>query len=70
VIRELDALRRHILSPAVRREFAESQAAVEAWERAHPVGLAETLDWVDQVRDLFGEPEVDRSVWVGDDYRL
>lgn len=53
-----------------RREFADSTRACEAWERAHPVSLEAILDWIDQLRAAFGEPEVDRTPWRGDDFRI
>jgi hypothetical protein len=34
------------------------------------VGLDAVLDWIDQLRALFGEPRVDRRVWRGSDFRL
>lgn len=58
------------LSEARRREFAESARVCEAWDRAHPVTLEGILDWIDQLRAAFGEPEVDRTPWRGDDFRI
>jgi hypothetical protein len=28
------------------------------------------LNWIDQLRTLFGDPPVDRRPWRGDDFRL
>ena len=58
------------LSEARRRDFDASLRACEAWDRAHPVTLEGVLDWIDQLRATFGEPEVDRTPWRGDDFRL
>lgn len=58
------------LSPEAREGFAASRRAVVAWERAHPAGIAELLDWVDQIRSLFGDPPVDRRPSRGEDFRL
>lgn len=61
-----------ILEDAVslRRDFAESARICEAWDRAHPVTLEGILDWIDQLRAAFGEPEVDRTPWRGEDFRV
>lgn len=67
---ELAEMREQALSPEAREGFAASRRAVAAWERAHPVDIAGILDWVDQLRALFGEPPVDRRPWRGDDFRL
>lgn len=67
---ELAEMREQALSPEAREGFAASRRAVAAWERAHPVDIAGILDWVDQLRSLFGDPPVDRRPWRGDDFRL
>ena len=67
---ELAEMREQALSPEAREGFAASRRAVAAWERAHPVDIAGILDWVDQLRALFGELPVDRRPWRGDDFRL
>jgi hypothetical protein len=59
-----------ILPASAREGFAASRRAVAAWERAHPVDIAGILDWVDQLRALFGDAPVDRRPWRGDDFRL
>jgi hypothetical protein len=59
-----------ILPPSAREAFDASRRAVAAWERAHPVDLAGILDWIDQLRALFGDPPVDQRPWRGDDFRL
>jgi hypothetical protein len=67
---ELDAMRRDGLSAELRRDFAASAAATEAWDRAHPQDVNATLDWIEQLRQVFGDPEVDRRPWRGNDFRL
>jgi len=68
--RELLELREDGLSESRRREFAESARICDAWDRAHPVTLEGVLDWIDQLREAFGEPEVNRTPWRGSDFRL
>lgn len=67
---ELEEMREQALSAEAREGFAGSRRAVAAWERAHPVDIPGILDWVDQLRSLFGDPPVDRRPWRGDDFRL
>lgn len=69
-VQELREIREDGLSETRRREFGESARICEAWDRAHPVTLEGVLDWIDQLRDAFGEPEVDRTPWRGSDFRL
>lgn len=57
-------------SESVRANFAASERACEAWERAHPTTLEGILDWIEQLRQLFGDPPVDRTPWKGDDFRI
>jgi hypothetical protein len=59
-----------ILAPSARVNLEASRRAVAEWERSHPIGIEETLDWVDQLRILFGDAPVDRRPWRGDDFRL
>ena len=68
--RSLEAWRDHALSDETRSDLRRSTATSEAWEREHPTSLASTLDWIDQLRSLFGEPPVERAPWRGDDYRF
>ncbi len=68
--REELAEMREVLSPEAREGFAASRRAVAAWERTHPTDIAGILDWVDQLRALFGDPPVDRSLWRGEDFRF
>jgi len=59
-----------ILPASARANFEASRRAVAEWERAHPIGIEAILDWIDQLRSLFGDPPVDRRPWRGDDFRL
>lgn len=68
--RELESMREEALSPEVREGFRRSAEAVEAMERERPTTLASTLDWIDQLRALFGDPPVDSRPWQGSDFRL
>jgi hypothetical protein len=70
--RELEEMRRDGLSAAVRERFhaAESRTAAWASEQRPQRGLADALDWIDELRRLFGDPEPDRTPWRGAEYRL
>jgi len=71
---ELEQLRADGLSEARRRDFRAAERAGEAWRRERSAGggagVEAVLDWIDQLREVFGEPEVDRRPWVGSDFRL
>ena len=68
---ELEEMRQEGLSADVRRRFEAAGRGVAAWERGGPrPGLAEVLDWVNSLRLVFGDPEVDRTPWRGNDFRL
>jgi hypothetical protein len=67
---ELEEMRRDALSDDARRAFRDSANAIQGWEREHPLDLADTLAWIDELRALFGDPPVDRSPWRGSDFRL
>ena len=67
---DLAEFRAEAFDPERTRAFAESARICEEWDRAHPVGLEGILDWIDQLRALFGDPPVDRTPWRGDDFRL
>jgi hypothetical protein len=58
------------LSPESRAEWAASARAVEAWDRAHPVSMEAILSFIDQLREMFGEPPVDRTPWRGDKFLI
>lgn len=63
-------MRRDGLSAEIRGDFEASAAAGEAWDRAHPMDVDATLDWIEQLRQAFGDPEPDRRPWRGSDFRL
>ncbi|MEE9280619.1 MAG: hypothetical protein V3V67_10635 [Myxococcota bacterium] len=63
-------MRRDADSPEIREEFRRSARAVRRWERDHPQDLAAILDWIEQLRQLFGDPEVNLEPWQGEDFRL
>ena len=72
---QLEEMRADGLSPEIRKAFAAAESAVDAWERERgrsqsQLGIEEMLDWIDQLRQVFGDPEVDRRPWIGDDFRL
>ena len=68
---ELESMREDGASKELRESFAAAERAVAEWEAATPrTGLDELLDWVDQLREAFGDPEVDQSPWVGSDFRI
>ncbi|MEX2205282.1 MAG: hypothetical protein WEF50_03535 [Myxococcota bacterium] len=67
---ELLELREDGLSAARRREFDESARICQAWDLAHPLTLDGVLDWIDELRVTFGEPETSRAPWRGNDFRL
>ncbi len=67
---ELEAFREEGLSEERRRAIRASVRATERWEREHPIGLEQILDWIDQLRLAFGEPAVDTRPWKGSDFRL
>lgn len=67
---ELRSLREDGLCARRRREFRAAARAADAWDRAHPLSVDGVLDWIDQLRDLLGEPPVDRTPWRGEDFRL
>lgn len=55
------AERREELRAAERKAAAGSPA---------PAGIEAMLDWVDALREAFGEPAVDLRPWRGEDFRL
>jgi len=67
---DLDAFRAEGLSEARRDAFRRAAEAEASWDAAHPVDLAAILDFIDQLRALFGDPPVDRTPWRGSDFRL
>ncbi len=72
---QLEEMREDGLSPEIREAFRAAERASDAWERKRgraqsQLGIDEILAWIDELRAVFGEPEVDRHPWVGDDFRL
>lgn len=67
---ELASLREDGLSESRRRAFRASSRATAQWDRAHAIDLEGTLEWIDQLRALFGDPPVDRAPWRGENFRL
>ncbi len=68
--RDLEEFRDEGSSPEAKANFAASDRAVHAWERANPTSLESTLDWIDQLRAAFGDPEPDRTPWRGDRFPI
>jgi hypothetical protein len=68
--KELEEMRLDALSPEIREEFRSASRAVRRWEREHPKGLASALSWIDQLRRIFGDPDVHHEPWRGRDFRL
>jgi hypothetical protein len=58
------------LFPDLDGSLARSYDISLEWERAHPTTLDSTLDWIDSVRSLLGDPPVNREPWRGNDFRL
>jgi len=67
---QLEDMREDGLSEHRRREFRAAAEASRRYDEAHPVGLEEILDWIEQLRALFGDPPVNRAPWRGGDFRL
>jgi hypothetical protein len=67
---ELEELRQDGLSAERLRGFRAAAEAALRFEQAAPAGIEQVLDWIDELRALFGDPPVDRAPWRGDDFRL
>ena len=67
---ELESMREDGLSAEIRRQFEASAEATARWDRAHPLDVNAILDWIEQLRQAFGDPAVDRRPWRGNDFRL
>ncbi len=72
---QLEEMREDGSSQKLRDAFAAAEHACNEWERRRgraqsQLGIEEILDWVDELRAAFGDPDVDRRPWVGDDFRL
>ncbi len=57
-------------SPEREQAFREAADKMRQWERSHPQTLDGMLDWIDQLRSVFGEPPIDTRPWIGNDFRL
>lgn len=66
----LESLRSDGSSEERRRAFRAAEERAHEWTLTHPIGLEEILDWIDQLRSLFGDPPVDRTPWRTPDLRL
>jgi hypothetical protein len=67
---ELEALRADAASRERARDFTASRRAVERWTREHPTDLESALAWIETLRQIFGDPPVDRRPWRGNEFRL
>jgi hypothetical protein len=67
---DLVAMRAEADSIERSRALAASRSAVERWAREHPGDLESALDWIEELRRVFGDPPVDRTPWRGGDFRL
>jgi hypothetical protein len=68
---EQQTMREDGLSQNVLEQFTAAEQAVAEWERGRTRRtLADALDWIDELRRAFGDPEVDLTPWRGDDFRL
>ena len=67
---ELESMREDGFSAEVRRQFQASAEATARWDRAHPLDVNAILDWIEQLREAFGDTPVDRRPWRGNDFRL
>lgn len=69
-VQELASLREDAFDAARSRDLEASARRCAEWDRAHPVSLEGILDWIEQLRRVFGDPPVDRTPWRGDDFRI
>jgi len=67
---ELESMREDGFSAEIRRQFQASAEATARWDRAHPLDVNAILDWIEQLREAFGDPKVDRRPWQGNDFRI
>ncbi len=68
--REVDVRREASQLGLERDDFARSARAVSRFERSRRARIDALLDWVDALRDLFGDPPVNPRSWRGSDFRL
>jgi hypothetical protein len=66
----LESMREDGLSAEVCEQFRASAEATARWDRAHPQDVDAILAWIQQLREAFGDPPVDRRPWRGNDFRL
>jgi hypothetical protein len=67
---ELEEFRDDALSEDARRAFRASAEVTACWDRAHPLDVNAILDWIEELRQVFGDPKLDRRPWRGNDFRL
>ena len=72
---QLEQMREDGLSRDVREAFVAAERACETWEHERgraqsQLGIDEILGWIDELRAVFGEPEIDRRPWIGNDFRM
>lgn len=56
--------------PTERAAFRARRAVEAAWDAEHPSTLDRLLHFVEELRQLFGDPEIDRRPTRGSDFRL
>jgi hypothetical protein len=67
---ELAGDAREQIFPDLEGGIARGAEIVREWERTHPTTLEGVLDWIEELRRLFGDPPVGREPWRGGDFRL
>jgi hypothetical protein len=66
----LREMREDAESPERREDFARAAQAQRATDPAGFDGLAAALELCTQLRELFGDPSIDRTPWPERDFRL
>jgi hypothetical protein len=66
----LEGMREDALCAQRREDLARSLQVQRAAERAPADGLEAALVWVAELRELFGDPAVDRTPWPERVFRL
>lgn len=56
--------------PSERAAFRARATVEAAWDAEHPSTLDQLLHFVEELRQLFGDPEIDRRPTRGSDFRL
>ena len=67
---DLEQFREEGRSAERQQAFRDAERKIREWEAAHPQTLDSILDWIDQLRDVFGDLPPDRRPWSGNDFRL